>query len=50
MDDLEKLETTVEGFCRFIEELPKAAMIGQEWVPILATCNRSDERRARNVT
>jgi hypothetical protein len=33
MNDLEKLETTVEGFCRFIEGLPKAAMIEQEWGP-----------------
>jgi len=32
MNDLEKLETTVEDFCRFIERLPKAAVI-EEWSP-----------------
>jgi hypothetical protein len=33
MNDPARLRTTVEEFCRFIEGLPKAAMIEQEWGP-----------------
>lgn len=33
MIDLERLTSTVEGFCRFIEQLPEAARQEQPWGP-----------------
>jgi hypothetical protein len=33
MTDPARLKTTVEGFCRFVEGLPKAAGIEQDWGP-----------------
>lgn len=33
MTDLERLSTTVEAFCRFIEGLPEDDLVEQEWGP-----------------
>jgi hypothetical protein len=33
VDDQERLRETVEAFCRFIEQLPEAALAEQEWRP-----------------